>query len=314
MDLTHGLCRLAQAGLVGLLASTSSAYAAEPAQTQSTNVALAQSADSASVQSDVAAGFTIYVGGVLFVEGHFKAEVAGDAYRLNTYMETTGLAHRLYPAVYKLMSMGRIAGESIEPEKFVSDTVARDDKRLVTLTYDDMGMPSLSVTPPYDEDDIKEVTADQQRATQDPVSAFLLPVRATDTPCARTIPIFDGKRRFNLTFADQGTKKIAPHDTSAPDGWGPSLDTIVCTMHYEAITPPAKKRRFTTVLRRNDEMKIWFAPFNDGRVYLPVRFEIPTPLGAAVMELNDLTATKSASLGRDEKSALVVSAQESTRF
>lgn len=304
MVLTQRLRRVAQAALFGLLAGAAPANAAEPAQTP----------NRAETQSDVAAGFTIYVGGVLFVEGHFKAEVAGDAYRLNTYMETTGLAHRLYPAVYKLMSMGRIAGESIEPEKFVSDTVARDDKRLVTLTYDDARMPSLSATPPYSEDDIKDVRPDQQRATQDPVSAFLLPVSAGDTPCARTIPIFDGKRRFNLTFAHQGTKKIVPHDTSVPDGWGPSLDTIVCTMHYEAISPPAKKRRFTTMLRRNDEMKIWFAAFDEGRVYLPVRFEIPTPLGSAVMELKNLTAEKSASLGQHGKSALVVLAQEGARF
>tara|TARA_R110000868_G_scaffold36635_14_gene129885 strand:- start:1968 stop:2882 length:915 start_codon:yes stop_codon:yes gene_type:complete len=304
MVLIQRLRRFAQAALFGLLTGAAPASAAEPAQTP----------NPAEMQSDVAAGFTIYVGGVLFVEGHFKAEVAGDAYRLNTYMETTGLAHRLYPAVYKLMSMGRIAGESIEPEKFVSDTVARKDKRLVTLTYDEARMPSLSATPPYSEDDIKDVTPDQQRATQDPVSAFLLPVSAGDTPCARTIPIFDGKRRFNLTFAHQGTKKIAPHDTSTPDGWGASLDTIVCTMHYEAISPPAKKRRFTSMMRRNDEMKIWFAPFDEGRVYLPVRFEIPTPLGAAVMELKNLTAEKSASLRSPEKSALVVVAQEGARF
>ena len=103
MLLTQRLRRVAQAALFGLLAGAAPANAAEPAQTP----------NRAETQSDVAAGFTIYVGGVLFVEGHFKAEVAGDAYRLNTYMETTGLAHRLYPAVYKLMSMGRIAGERI---------------------------------------------------------------------------------------------------------------------------------------------------------------------------------------------------------
>lgn len=304
MVLTHairrlGLHRLAQAALIAMLASTAPANAAEPERAQ----------DPAQSQRDVAAGFTIYVGGMLFVEGHFKAEVAGDAYRLSTYMETTGLAHRLYPAVYKLMSRGRIAGESIEPDKFISDTVARKDKRVLTLTYDDQRMPDLSATPPYSEDELKDVTPDQQRATQDPVSAFLLPVSASDTPCERTIPIFDGKRRFNLIFAHQGTKKIAPYDTSAPDGRGPALDTIACTMRYEAISPPAKKRRFTNVLRRNDDMKIWFAAFDEGRVYLPVRFEVPTPLGAAVMELKDLTNQKTANLGKGQKSDLFALAQ-----
>lgn len=299
MHLKQGLQTLARAGLIATCAWASPLRAAEAPAAQI----------AADAQSDISAGFTIYVGGVLFVEGNFKAKVAGDAYRLNTYMETTGLAHRLYPAMYKLMSEGRISGDNIEPDKFVSDTVAREDKRVVTLTYDKARMPSLSATPPYDDDDLKDVTPDQQRATQDPVSAFLLPVSAGDTPCPRTIPIFDGKRRFNLIFAHEGAKKISPRDTSTPDGWGRALDTIVCTMRYEAISPPAKKRRFTNVMRRNNDMKIWFSAFDEGRVYLPVRFEIPTPIGAAVMELNDLTAQKSASLGQSEKSDRLVLAQ-----
>ncbi len=304
MHLKQGLQQLARTGLIATFVWASPLYASEApvAQTEP------------DTQSDIAAGFTIYVGGILFVEGNFKAEVAGDAYRLNTYMETTGLAHRLYPAIYKLMSEGRISGNSIEPDKFISDTVAREDKRIVTLTYDEARMPSLSATPPYDDDDLKDVTPDQQRATQDPVSAFLLPVSTSDTPCARTIPIFDGKRRFNLIFAHEGTKKISPRDTSTPDGWGRALDTIVCTMRYEAISPPAKKRRFTNMMRRNNDMKIWFSAFDDGRVYLPVRFEVPTPIGAAVMELKDLTAQKSASLKQPEKSGRLVLAQQATRF
>ena len=61
-------------------------------------------------------------------------------------------------------------------------------------------------------------------------------------------------------------------------------------------------------------MKIWFSAFDEGRVYLPVRFEIPTPIGAAVMELKNLTAQKSASLGRSEKSDRLVLTQQAARF
>jgi hypothetical protein len=36
-------------------------------------------------------------------------------------------------------------------------------------------------------------------------------------------------------------------------------------------------------------MKVWLAPFDGGRVYMPVRFQLRTPLGGAVMELTQVT-------------------------
>jgi hypothetical protein len=244
--------------------------------------------------SNVAANFTIYVGGLLFVEGNFNARVADDDYRLATSMATAGIAARFYPATYKLMSEGRLEADQVEPRRFVSDTKAKKDARLVTMTYGKDRMPRLTATPPYDPDDLKEVTAAQKQATLDPVSAFLLPVTNTENPCARTLPVFDGRRRYNLTFAYQGEKEITPHDSARPENRGEPRLTVVCTIRYEAIAPIEKKRKFTTMLRRNDDMRIWLAPFNNGRVYMPVRFELRTPIGMAVMELQDLTERKAA--------------------
>lgn len=254
--------------------------------------------------NDVAANFTIYVGGLLFVEGKFKVRLADNDYRVATNMATAGMAARFYPATYKLESEGRFDADQIEPRLFTSDTNAKKDARLITLTYGKDRLPKLTATPPYDPDDIKEVTTEMKRDTLDPVSAFLMPVIGSDNPCARTLPIFDGKRRYNLTFAYQGEKdmpqtEVALSDTHAPTT--PARKTILCTIRYEAIAPIERKRRFTNTLRRNPDMRIWLAPFNDGRLYMPVRFELPTPIGMAVMELQNLTEQKTAEMAPKEK-------------
>jgi hypothetical protein len=81
----------------------------------------------------------------------------------------------------------------------------------------------------------------------------------------------------------------------------PERKTILCTMRYEAIAPIERKRRFTNTLRRNPDMRIWLASFNNGRLYMPVRFELPTPIGMAVMELQNLTEQKTAEMAPEEK-------------
>lgn len=249
----------------------------------------AQSPPAQENPTHVAADFTIYVGGFLFVEGKFNARLEDKNYQLATQMNTVGVAASFYPATYKLASEGALKAEHVEPRRFFSDTKAKKDTRVLTLTYDKSHMPRLRATPPYSASDLKDVKPALQLNTQDPVSAFMLPVAGGANPCARTIAVFDGRRRFNLTFNYVGKKKMTTPNTAHPDQPATPLTAIVCTIRYEAIAPLEKKRKFTTMLRRNDDMKIWLAPFDGGRVYMPVRFELRTPIGSAVMELQNLT-------------------------
>jgi hypothetical protein len=231
--------------------------------------------------TDVDADFTIHVGGLLFIQGSFSAMLDSDTYRLAANMGTAGTTRRFYPADYKLTSEGRLADESVKPRHYVSDSTSRDSARVVTMTYGKDGMPRLSAVPPYDPGDLGDVMPSLQQGTQDPVSAFLMPVAASENPCKRTIPVFDGKRRYDLKLAYEGTKEMTPR------GLGKPVDAIVCTIRYVAIAP-VEKRKFTDMLRRNDDMKVWLAPFDGGRVYMPVRFQLRTPLGGAVMELTSI--------------------------
>ncbi len=238
--------------------------------------------ETTSPPTDIAADFTIHVGGLLFITGRFSAIVEGEAYRLAATMGTAGTTRRFYPADYKLISEGHLAGAQVKPRHYVSDSTSKHSARLVSLAYGADGMPRLTAEPPYDPQDLNDVTPSLQRNTQDPMSAMLMPVAASQNPCARTIPVFDGKRRYDLKLAYEGEKKMTPR------GLERSVTAIVCTIRYVAIAP-AERRKFTDMLRRNDDMKVWLAPFDSGRVYMPVRFQLRTPLGGAVMELTQVT-------------------------
>ena len=276
------------------------------AGTSTTAYAEHQLPSSSITSTQVAANFTIYVGGLLFVEGKFDARVHHDDYHLSTQMKTAGLAASFYPADYKLISEGIFAAEHVEPRRFYSDTKARDDARILTMTYGKNRAPHLSATPPYSPDDLKDVRPALQLNTQDPVSAFLVPVTGQTNPCERTIPVFDGRRRFNLKLAYQETKKMWVPETANAARPAKPVTAMVCTVRYEAIAPIEKKRRFTKMLRQNDDMRVWLAPFDEGRLYMPVRFELRTPIGAAVLQLQNLSERQVADLNPDKEQSLAL--------
>lgn len=123
----------------------------------------------------------------------------------------------------------------------------------------------------------------QRVATQDPISALVVPVAGGGHPCDRSIPVFDGRRRYDLKLADAGTTSVTPQSADVPAG------VVICNVRYVPVAPIVeKKRKFTDMLRRNDDTKIWLAPFDGGRVYLPVRLQFRTPLGGAVAEIERL--------------------------
>lgn len=232
--------------------------------------------------SALEAEFTLYVGGVLFGRGHIEAAFRHDEdYRLTALMTTAGLPKTFYEAEFHLESEGRFAAGSVRPRRFVSDSRDKSSERKITLAYSADGVPRMTADPPYEPGDLSGVLPYQQMGTQDPISAMLVPVAGTDNPCGRTIPVFDGRRRYDLQLAYDGERMLTPR------GAGYSGNTIVCNIRYVPVGNP-ERRKFTEMLRRNDDMKVWLAPFDGGRVYMPVRLQLRTPLGGAVMELTRL--------------------------
>lgn len=235
----------------------------------------------------VEAEFTVYLGGFLFAVGNFTADFTGETYRLNTLLTTAGLPRAFYEAEFRLSSEGRLAPPHVRPNRYVSNSRDTSSARKITLDYDGDGMPHMTAVPPYEPGDLVDIAPYQQIGTQDPVSAALVSVVGEANPCDRTIPVFDGRRRYDLKLSFDSEKKMTPRGLSSP------RQVIACNVRYVPVAP-IEKRKFTEMLSRNDSIKVWFAPFDGGRVYLPVRLQLRTPLGGAVMELTRMSESVSA--------------------
>ena len=142
--------------------------------------------------------------------------------------------------------------------------------------------PEFAVIHPLPEVDDREIVPnDMRRNTIDPLSAALRAAYSAKTredrlSCEDSIPVFDGRRRYDLVFKDAGTEVID----------GPYYDGVArkCLASIRRIVGFSRD----PFLPRSKDLEggeIWFADLVPGWPPVPVRFKTDVGLGNAFVHL-----------------------------
>lgn len=228
------------------------------------------------------ADYTIYIGGFMAAEGSIDATIEEGAYLVRSNLGVAGMPARLYNAQWDMTSEGNLAGEKLRPSRFAFRSDEKGEVKEREITYDASGVPTPVFDPP--EDDLADILPFERRNALDPVSALLLPVASTGNPCDRRVPVFDGKRRYDLQLDYERKDRVTTRDN------GYSGDAVICSVRVMPRTG-MKQGRFTAMLQQRNNTRIWLAAIDGGDIYIPVRIQVRTPVGAAVMDVVKLRRT-----------------------
>lgn len=236
----------------------------------------APAAAQAATGSSLKVGYEISLGGLSFGEIQLEAQLDDEAYDLDALLETKGLADIFFHSVFKLASQGAFAGEHVRPARFLSDFSNKNSARTVELIYGPNGDPRMTAEPPYEDGFGAGISARARRGTQDPVSALLVPMSAGALqPCNRSLPVFDGRRRYNIQLTYDADTLM----TGGPESY--TGKAVRCRVKFVPVAGYERKK-FLEMLRTNDDIRIWLAPIRGGQLYVPVRLSFRTPFGGAV--------------------------------
>ena len=263
-----GLCLAAAFALVAGTAGGAATLPAEPA----------------GPKPDFHADYTVYIGGLRVAEGSMMATLGGEAYLLENTLGSAGVAARFWDAHWTMTSKGTINEEAVHPSLFEFSATEKSKTKSREIRYDGRGVPSLTFEPPLPEEEAALTTPAMYRNTLDPASAFLLPVVTDGNPCDRRLPVFDGKRRYDLQLTFHSITNVTTRDG------GYSGEAVRCRVR---VTPGdgMERGKLTTMLQRRDDTWIWLAPVGDGSLYIPVRVQMRTPIGGAVLDVVKLRQT-----------------------
>ena len=169
----------------------------------------------------------------------------------------------------------------------------RGNDRHVSLDYGGHGPAAVDVDPPPEKDGRDPVPASLQAGTIDPLSAsVLLGAReANGDPCHASVPVYDGRQRYNFRIEYLGTERIEKHVDSVFGG-----EAIKCQVTIEHIAGFMKKYERQPP---RPPATLWLARFADGKLLLPVQLEAETRWGTVVGYLTRLTIGPAAASARN---------------
>jgi hypothetical protein len=140
----------------------------------------------------------------------------------------------------------------------------------------------IQINPPFEErPDRVPVLETHQRGIIDPLSAVVAVTAArgkADDPanCNRTLPVFDGTQRFNISLSYAETRTVQKPGYSGP--------VLVCNVRYSPVAGHRPTRPAVKFMEENRDMSVWLAPVEGTRMLVPLRISVRTMVGTTVVE------------------------------
>ena len=221
------------------------------------------------------AHYDFYIGGLPIAEISFNGSVGALDYAAKSTVRTRGLLELLVSGRVRAGAEGyRHSKGHLAPDRYTTQYTTRSDARKVSMAYTGE-VAKVAINPP-EEKKPYDTRASKHPQTLDPVTAavtMMNPKRAQDL-CNRTIPVFDGKRRYDIVLLPQNKR---PSGESAPTpSW--KLPTTRCFGVYERI---AGFEGDLQGAERYFPFDVWFEQ-NDNGLYRIVRLAGKTKIGFAI--------------------------------
>lgn len=182
---------------------------------------------------------------------------------------------------------GSIDGAGPHPASYLMRYKTRSKVKSVKMGFDGTGVTSVALVPdkPPDPDAIK-VKPDDIKHVFDPISATMAISDATGPGvCDRTIPVFDGKARFDLKLSFTSREAIKEKHPS-----GQPRELVVCSVKYVPIAGH-KPKDFVRPWIDYDHIEIALRAIPSAGVYVPYRISIPSTIGPAAMTAEEIHIT-----------------------
>jgi hypothetical protein len=234
--------------------------------------------------------YDVYVGGLHFLTADILFQEQGGKYRTHLHAHTAGYLYKVLKWDGDVSSQGKIKNDHFVPAEYLNQDVWRDKPKITKLDFDGKGGIKAEFNPPNNDQNRNAVTDEQKKGALDPATALLqmLAHVAVDNNCAMTVPVFDGKRRFDLTGQDKGLDNIDEKDYGAYSG--PARE---CAVDFSMVAGEWKDREKNRFWEKSeggegrDAFHIWLASPAADLPELPVRLESASVWGNIMVHLTN---------------------------
>lgn len=241
--------------------------------------------DHAYAQGKLSASYTISVARVPVGRITWSADIGEDSFTTSGSGEAAGVASLAVSGKGSVAARGMVKDGRLDTTSFTSDITRGDEKSDMTMVLDHGAVTHLKAAAPPPGEDRVPVTAAHRQNIVDPLTAWLIPAGdgLSREACERTLPIFDGQRRFDLKLAFKRMDKV-----KADKGYqGP---VVVCAVTFQPIAGHRASSTLVKFLSQGRDIELWLAPVTGTRLLAPFRVAVVSMLGNLVVQANEFQA------------------------
>lgn len=222
------------------------------------------------------------VGGLRAFRAKGTIRLDGDAYAVESDFRKEGLV-AAFSATFNGRNevRGRTSGGALVPASGLSWIETRSVRTWLATyrgdgTFGERHDPVMQVRPE------RMVTPDQRRGALDPLNSAVAGYLAGASPCDRTYPVFDSRRRFDVTIQGAGSARLAPGEVPGAQG-----EALVCRGYIRKIAGYSRDSMSETEDNKNPP-RLWFAKLDGSGRWLPVKMEMKTSFGDLLGKLTKI--------------------------
>jgi len=251
--------------------------------------AVGAKAQSASTSAHVQkAKYSVYAGGLHALDVNLTTDLsAKERYSVNMDAKTYGMLNKLAPWQGTFKTNGW-KGDVFKPEKHKSTATFRGEGDSKTYSYGKDG--SFKKFTLVENGKVKSDTPDKKltNGTTDILTSTLNTLReiGAGKGCSGSDEIFDGKRRFKLSFKQVRETTLEQTKYNAYAG-----KAVECTAVVEPVAGEwHEKPRGWASIQEQGRSKgslptVWFAAVEEGKPAIPVKVRVKTDYGTLFMHL-----------------------------
>ena len=234
-------------------------------------------------QGKLEASYVASLAGIPLGKAVWLIDIGEDQFTAAANGRTTGLLQTFSGGRGIVTVQGSLTGGRPAPARYTANIITDkkfDEVKMVMSGGNVKEFTAEPVSPPNP--DRVPLSNSDRLGVLDPMSASMVSVTGTGDvmsreACNRTLPIFDGRGRFDLVLTYKRMEQV-----KAAKGYqGPAL---VCAVTYRPVSGHRTNNSAVKYLTQAQDIELWLAPINGTRILIPFRASVPTVLGAAVVE------------------------------
>ena len=216
--------------------------------------------------------------GLLIGKASFATVIDDNRFSVKGNLSSAGLGALVSETSGTSHVAGRIRPDGFAAERYGLDYTSSDKRWKSEVKFRGGRVTATDVSPKRSNNEKPSyvpVEKAQLASVVDPLSGLMIKTSDPASVCRRTLPLFDGWSRLDLTLSPAGS---SPY--SMP---GYSGQATVCTVRIRPVSGYDKSSKGLKFLQ-NQTIELWFAPIARKDVFVPVYAKIPTTIGPLTLQ------------------------------